>query len=216
MPKKSFPKFKKTNYKPAFITIGIALAVLFFIGYKNSQGLDKTIVSYGTDPTFQTVERTGVKNKTFENNVKEIMYNTEVTVPGTNQTVSLMNGKATFSEDGANGTIQMGDQFAVVRLGDNNFNVFGEVVVNYGGSGDFNYVVLYHATRQLFENTDFSNIGDRIIVKSLEPTVKNKPADGYTLNVNYLDRGPNTPMSDTPTNPKTLSLEVKENKFTND
>ncbi|TXG76480.1 hypothetical protein E6Q11_04430 [Candidatus Dojkabacteria bacterium] len=216
MPKKSPAKLKKLSYKPAVITIAIALGVLFFIGFKQSEGIDKTFVSYGTDVTFQTVERNGIKNKTFENNVKNVMSNTLIKVPGTNQTVSLVNGKADFNEGGASGNIMLGDQFAVVKLGENNFNVLGNVVVNYGGSGDFVYVVLFHATNQLFQYEDFSNVGDRVPVKSLIPVIEGKPINGYKLDVNYLDRGHTAPMSDTPTFKKTLTLEVKDNKFTND
>ncbi len=216
MPKKSPAKPKKFSYKPAVITIAIALGVLFFIGFKHSEGLDKAFISYGTDVTYQTVERAGIKNKLFEHNVKNVMMNTQIKVPGTNQIVSLVNGVGEFEEDGANGTIQLGDQFAVVKLGENDFNVFANVIVNYGGSGDFVYVVLYHATNQLFQYEDFSNVGDRVPVKSLIPVIEGRPINGYALDVNYLERANNAPMSDTPDIKKTLSLNVKNNKFTND
>lgn len=205
-------KKAKISYIPAFLTLSIALSVLFFIGYKSSIDNDSLASQSGTNLTFQTEEN----GKEFKYDVKKLMHNTEVTVPGTKQIVSLVDGKADFSEDGGSGTIQMGDTFSVVDLGKNDFNVFGVVTVNYGGSGDFVYVVLYYADAQLFQNTDFSNVGDRVIMESLQANSKKNKNGSYTLNVNYLDRGPTAPMSDTPTIKKTLPLEVKDNKFTND
>lgn len=212
MPKKKPVKEKKIkkvkkNYAPAVITIFITLIVLLIIGYKHN---------VFESQNFQTIEAEQDGSfKVFNHNVKDVMLNSEIKVPGTNQIVTLKNGKADFSEDEAQGTIQMENVFRVVKIGNNDFNVFGIVTVNYGGSGDFNYIVLYHATEQLFEYSDFSNIGDRIIVNSIDQLSK-VVNEKFVVGINYLDRGPNAPMSDKPTINKTLKLDVIKSKFTSD
>lgn len=213
---KTKPKQKK--YLLLVIPIVLLISFVLILKSTNNSLITKELVSESPTPirsnlSFTTTEMNSGKEEKFTYNVEEIMKNSEVKIPETNILVSLKNGQANFSDGVLSGQVTMGDVFSLVEISENDFDVYGVITVNTGGSGEFVYVVIYHATSQLFENTDSLSVGDRVIVKNIIPLSKNINSDAYVMGVNYLERRENQPMSDMPSVEKLLKARVKSHMF---
>lgn len=132
----------------------------------------------------------------------------QLTVPEANQEVTLENGQATIS----GGFVKLGPVLGKVKTADNNYDLFADLAVNFGGSGVFHYVTLFAFSPDTVYNTSSSkSVGDRIILKSITPSATGK--NDYMITVNYLDRGANDPMVVDPTIPKTTTFKVSDHKI---
>lgn len=94
------------------------------------------------------------------------------------------------------------------------------LAVNSGGSGVFEYLVLFKVASSgdgELEHTSSVFIGDRVAVKSIELTEGGQSGgqrgDGLQVKVEYLDRGQDEAMSDVPTIPRTLTFAIENGKF---
>lgn len=87
------------------------------------------------------------------------------------------------------------------------------LAVNGGGSGIFEYLVLFRqSSGGVMEHTSSVFIGDRVEVTSIT-FVKNNNGQPTGAKVSYLDRSPDDAMAEAPTIPRTLEVSIKDSKF---
>ncbi|MFA6416261.1 MAG: hypothetical protein WCW56_02105 [Candidatus Paceibacterota bacterium] len=103
-----------------------------------------------------------------------------------------------------------GDVFLVSVLGKikmaDGYDVFADLAFNSGGTGIFHNVAIFHLATTTANHVSSGALGDRI--KTLSATALLTGDDAYDLNVKYLDRGDNEPMSADPTVEKTSKFKV--------
>lgn len=128
-----------------------------------------------------------------------------------NQTKSIDFGNQTFDVDGLklefnNGTYsytskETGTQtgsIAQTSTSPSGQNGAAIMISNPGGSGTFYYLIgAVKANNKVIYSSPVA-LGDRIIIESLTVTDPSENDNGI-ITVDYLDRGPNDPMSTTPT-----------------
>jgi hypothetical protein len=128
--------------------------------------------------------------------VREMLENAPVVVSEHEFIVSLDHGKGTFERGSIRGAITLGDSFAAAKTPEGT-DFLGYIVVNFGGSGNFRYLVLYSTTKQGLTHHDSAFLGDRIIVQSIQ-TVQQPEKEEYRVIVTIRDRKPDEPMSAPP------------------
>jgi len=169
-------------------------------------------ISVQNNPSVIMKNQDGSGESTFT--VRQLLENAQVTIPDTGATVSLVDGKGEFDAgDGTAGIIELGNVFAKVSTGENDYDLYGVINVNYGGSGTFVYIVLLHATSQELNNTSSVPIEDRVIVKSIVPSSENPQSTNYKIEVNYLGREESETMAQDPTIPMKLYFPIDNHKF---
>ncbi len=140
-----------------------------------------------------------------------------VTVKMTNlpQSVTLVNGMAEFAVEDTpiKGSIVLGN-VAEVRGTGSRTDVLVTMVVDYGGSGNFVYLVLFENQAGTLVQKSYALLGDRIKVNQVEVVDSTKNGVDYLVKVNILDRTESEPMAAVPTVTKILNYSVKAGQLT--
>jgi hypothetical protein len=144
----------------------------------------------------------GIAKKEKQSKELEIaqdLLSSVMTIPLTNEKVTLTNGRYTMRQGGY---IKMGN--VITTAGQ---DIFADFTVNYGGSGDFVSVGMFRDDRGSIQEIAATPLADRVIVTGI--TAEKPAKDGsYRLLIMYLDRTPTQSMADTPTLEKQKVLTV--------
>lgn len=185
-------RVRSGGYAVMFFVLGAGVVALVVIGY--------LFLSKPYTPVVLTSSQ-----------IQEYMGNASVTLPDSNTLVILKNGKgeAVIGDEAATVTI-MPPYFSVKT--DDGYDLFGVMVYNTGGSGEFTNIVHFHkgAEGVIFKGS--YPVGDRVKVTNIIGQVQSKD-DSYSLTVNYLGRTDGKPMSDAPTEKETLTLIIRDGKL---
>ncbi len=115
----------------------------------------------------------------------------KVFVPIANKTISLTGSTTQFgSVDEPNesfGTVTLGELVA-----EHNEMIFTTIAANYGGSGEFFYLVAFVPTASGYQSAGYTSIGDRVDIEKL--TVN----DDGVITLDYLDHSADQAMADAP------------------
>lgn len=173
-------------------------------------------INSGTEIKISPEEKVAVKNEThvpltdftsYETRVK----NARITVPDTDVTISLVDGRASYGT-----TLDGGDVTLIKIIGGERFSsavthLYADIAVQSGGTGVFHYVGLFEVNGEKVTYLSSHFIGDRVSVSSAR--VVPKDTHTYSLTVAYLDRKEDDAMAEEPTVAKEVNIEVKNNLF---
>ncbi len=146
------------------------------------------------------------------------LSNAEVIVPGVLEKndpeglvrVKLKNNQADFSAGATTGQIFLNGLLKTQKTSDG-VDIFCDLVVSYGGSGNFHFVALFKFADDVLVHTSSLAVGDRIKIVSLVPELAS--GNNYQVKVNYLDRNINEALSLEPTVKQELIFLVKGHKI---
>jgi|GEM_PF-1623686 len=122
----------------------------------------------------------------------------------------LKNNQAEFVDSGSRGTVFLGQILKTQRTS-SGVDIFCELVVSYGGSGNFHFVTLFKFSGGVLLNTSSASIGDRIKILDLKPDLV--VDNSYLVTVDYLDRAESEPMATEPTIKKSLIFSVVNHRL---
>lgn len=117
----------------------------------------------------------------------------------------------TFVDNSGGNSLNLStDNFAAKATSQSGSRAAAVLIDNFGGSGFFYYLVGGSLNNGQVEYSQPIALGDRIQIVSL---MVDDPMNGNNgqVTVNYLDRGPNTPMSSDPTVSKTKTFNFESN-----
>jgi hypothetical protein len=141
--------------------------------------------------------------KTFEEQIK----NASLTIPETDIHITLVDGRATYSDAYNGGDVAFVSLLGAERISSQVTHVFADIVVNSGGSGTFHYIVLFEVRGKKVSYLSSFFVGDRVRIESAK-AVDGVSSGRYTLMVVYFDRMEGEAMSSEPTVKKQLLLFV--------
>jgi hypothetical protein len=124
--------------------------------------------------------------------------------------VKLRDNQADFSDGETHGTISLNGLLKTQQTADG-VDLFCDLVVNYGGSGNFHFVALFKKADSSLVHTSSVSIGDRIKIVSVNP--ETVIGNNYQVRVDYLDRGIDEAMVVAPTVEKEFTFLVKNHKI---
>lgn len=142
--------------------------------------------------------------------IKAAVNTSTLLIPDTSFTVTLRDGKADFSDEITQGSVQLSEPYVSVQTSEG-IDTFSTMQYSTGGSGEFVAIALFHT---IDGTTTFANayvIGDRVTVQNIKKIAGDKNV--YTMQVEYLDRDENAPMSAEPTIKKSLTIQVDKHKI---
>ncbi len=149
-----------------------------------------------------------------------VVASIEILVPESKETVRFLNveiGKAgaasqTFAiPQASNGVISIIDKLGRVHTASGDLVL--PFVVQYGGSGTFNYLGLFEKMDRTYVLRDSLLIGDRVAPEALVILANTQGEVGeFTARLSYRDRKLDEPMSAIPTEPRTMSVSVKNHR----
>ncbi|MBS7456290.1 hypothetical protein [Coralloluteibacterium stylophorae] len=140
--------------------------------------------------------------------LRERLRNATVDVPGDGAPdvrVRLDGGRADYRTDSEHGTVELIAVLGAVPTPDG-ADVFADVSVIRGGSGDFRYLMLFHDAGAGLRQTSSFLVGDRVVPNGIEAELTDDAT--YTLRLEYLDRGEGEAMAEPAHLPRELELEV--------
>ncbi|PIT95267.1 hypothetical protein COT98_00515 [Candidatus Falkowbacteria bacterium CG10_big_fil_rev_8_21_14_0_10_39_9] len=146
------------------------------------------------------------------------LSNVEVVVPGVlgkNDPEGLVraklkNNQANFSDGVTSGQIFLNGLLKTQKTSAG-VDIFCDLVVSYGGSGNFHFIALFKFADGTLVHTSSLAVGDRIKIVSLVPELTT--GNDYQVKANYLDRNNNEAMSTDPTVKQELIFLVKGHKI---
>lgn len=207
------------NKKGVFTVI--VIIVLILIGYMIWGGKGSTVTNDNTNAT-TTTDGGGVSRDDFKSTDKDSTNTTllgrlksaSVSAAESGTRVALSNGKAQFSSEGVKGTITLGD-IAIEKTVGNAKYVMTTLAVNSGGSGTFQYVVLFEDKDGTLTDKSYSLIGDRVKITGLRADDVSgvSGGSGLVVSVSYLDHDKGEPLASQPTVPRTKILVVENGDF---
>lgn len=144
-----------------------------------------------------------------------LLMQATLTVPQTpgNPKVTLTSGKGAYNQNGYQASLTMLPNFSVEkRIGDG-FDLFGIYEVNYGGSGNFTYVGLFHVAKNEMIQQGAESLGSHIRITGLHLQDDPSGAVDYEVVVDYDRLSQDQSMAATPETPVRKVLKVKDHKF---
>ncbi len=128
--------------------------------------------------------------------------------------VALQNGTAKFSEGNVKGTLTLGDIAVEKEVGGAKF-VVTSLAVNSGGSGVFQYIVLFEDSGSALTDKSYALVGDRVSITGIrvDTVTDNGGKAQAVVSVSYLDRDKGEPMSATPSVPRTKIFIAEDGIF---
>ena len=201
----------------------LVLVVMFVVPAREAQApmpdMLTPVASTATPrpPTTPGTENPGANVPAFDASagdpakVMVTLSNTSLRVPDQTVRVSLRGGAGSFTEGPVRGNVTLVSVLASRKTPDGSYDAFANVVSDTGGSGTFQYLVLFRLTAQTIEDTSYVFVGDRVQLVSATPGPDT--ANGYQLAVTYLDRAPNEPLSAAPTVSKQVTFAVQGHKI---
>lgn len=148
------------------------------------------------------------------------LQNAAITIPETNQLVGLTHGNGKF-ETGSSanvGTLTVLTPIVtkfipgVLHTNSPRIDILAPMAINYGGSGNFIYIVLFNDTGQAAIEKSYAFLGDRVIITSIN-LIEAQGNEEYRAAVTYLDHASGTALASPPTLEKVIELEVLDGKF---
>lgn len=168
------------------------------------------VLGKGTEIETHEVEQTEQvkpQSKVSEASLK----NSTVLLQGTNISVTLKDGKATYQKGDDVQNITFVSIIGQTPTPDG-VDIFASLADNMGGSGDFVYVGLFHVVNDRVTYTSSSDfLGDRILIESATPSKEN--SNKYSMLVKYLDRTSEEAMANTPTVFQEAVFEIVNHKI---
>ncbi|MFA6095383.1 MAG: hypothetical protein WC767_00895 [Candidatus Paceibacterota bacterium] len=127
--------------------------------------------------------------------------------------VTLADGKATFTIPGSSskGSVSLGD-VAISKDSNGRKDVLAILNVSSGGSGTFQYVVLFEDKGGVLTDKSYVSVGDRVTVTGIRADDISAGGD-YVVSVSYLGRKDGEPMTAKATVAKTKILVVAGGAF---
>ena len=207
------------NKKGFFIVIVIIILVV--IGYMVLRGGDSVVTNNDTDKVTETDEdkisrddfATTDKDST-DANLLIRLQSVSVSANESDSRIALSNGRAQFTSDNVKGTILLGD-VAVEKTINGVKYVLATLAVNSGGSGTFQYVVLFEDKDGNLTDKSYSLVGDRVNITGLraDDVTGVSGGSGLLVSVSYLDHDKGEPLSAQPSVPRTKILVVENDMF---
>lgn len=190
--KKSLPKRHARDNK-LLILLFILLAFVLVMAYMSMDFKKSKHSTYSKEQTVAAVN------------------SSTVTIPDTSFAVTLVNGTGEFSDDMVVGTVTLSEPYFSVKSG-SGYDTFAVMTYNTGGSGEFVAVALFQTKNGKATYRGSYPVGDRVVVEDITKLSGDKT--NYVVNVNYLDREEDAPMTDAPTIQKTLTFNVDNHRIT--
>ncbi len=207
--------------KKGVITV-IIIIILVFIGYMIWGGKGSTVTNSNTDKTTET-DRGGISRDDFQATDKDStdatllgrLRSASVSASESDSRVALSNGKAQFTSLSVKGTITLGDVAVEKTIDDGSKYVLATLSVNSGGSGTFQYVVLFEDKDGTLTDKSYSLVGDRVKVTGLraDPVTGVSGGSGLVVSVSYLDHDKGEPLAAQPSVPHTKILVIENGLF---
>lgn len=188
---------QKVIQKPyrLFWVLGLFILLVLILGFLSLHKFQK----------ISNVPNTNLTNT----EITQILNTATIKDPDTDNLVALKNGGGTV--DNGAGTINLTQPYLAVRTSAG-YDLFAVINANYGGSGVFASVVLFNYDNGNLSFEGSYPVGDRVPVTEINGPSKTQNGN-YEITINYLDRSPNQPMSDTPKLPKSLKLNIENDQL---
>lgn len=145
--------------------------------------------------------------------LRDRLRNATLDVPGDGAPgvrVALEGGRADYRTGSEHGTVELVSVLGAVPTPDG-ADVFADVSVIRGGSGDFRYLMLFHDSGSGLAQTSAFLVGDRVVPTGIDAELTDDAT--YTLRLEYLDRGENAATAEAARIPRELELEVAEHRI---
>jgi hypothetical protein len=199
---------KQNNFKT--ITILLLLLVAVVIG-------GYVYITYLKNPTFKSLfgdQASSTPVTLSLGEAEQLLKTATIDLDDVSQGVTLVNGNAEFSAEDTpiKGSVTLGNIIEIQKVGDR-VDVLTTMVVDYGGSGNFVYLVLFENKQGKLVQKSMVLLGDRVKVSEVETGNSIKTGVDYLVDVFILDRGENESMATVPSVPKTINLSVKSGQL---
>ncbi|MDO8579553.1 MAG: hypothetical protein Q7R72_01630 [bacterium] len=198
------------------IIVIIIIIVLVVIGYM-AWGAKNAPAPADTDGSPVSTEEDGVNRDDFAVTDKDTtdatllarLGSVSVSAGESGDRTALVKGMAQFTSENVKGMIVLGDVAVEKVVGDTKY-VVTSLSVNSGGSGTFNYVVLFEDRDGNLTDKSYSLVGDRVKITGLRA---DEVSGGLIVSVSYMDHDKGEPLAAFPTVPRTKILVVDGGVF---
>jgi hypothetical protein len=214
--------------KKGIVTI-VVIIVLVAIGYFVWGGKSTSTVSNTdtnapatTQPAATTDSKVTVSKDTYVPVTKDSTDNTllgklksaSVSAAETGARVALVNGAAQFTVDNTKGSIALGDIALSTQSGQTKYAITS-LAVNTGGSGSFQYVVLFEDAGSTLNDKSYAFIGDRVKITGIraDSVTGENGKSTLVVSVSYLDHAKGEALSAAPKEAHTKLLVVEDGVF---
>lgn len=187
-----------------FILAGLGILWLYFFTPEKNTISSPNATSSSQSKTDSTLS--SVDSSMYVDAVK----NTIITVPDTDVTLSLVDGRASYGTLLDGGDVTLVNVIGAEKITGKTY-AYADIAVQSGGTGVFHYVALFDVSSNKARYLSSYFIGDRVVLSAASSTPRN--ATSYTLSVRYLDRADGEAMASEPTVSKEIQIEVKNNQF---
>ena len=147
-----------------------------------------------------------------------LLAGAEIRVPGDGQPdvpLTLREGRGDYVSGDERGQAVLDGVLGGVATADGR-DLFANLSVIRGGSGNWRYVALFHIGPDgRARHADSRFVGDRVRLQRVE-TAGAVDGTHYDAILHYLDRGPDEAMAAAPTVPATLPLRIEDHRFVGD
>lgn len=136
-----------------------------------------------------------------EVDVPTVLSSVTVEVPDVDVPIVLSSGSAELPPEGSGGYVKVGAPYEEVGS-----DAFAIMSVNYGGSGVFEYLVMFTLGEDgVFRQSGLYSLGDRVVVESIEAQGEGRR---YSVLVTYLTHTDSQSYADAPTEKITANVPI--------
>lgn len=167
----------------------IVVIILVIVGYMVWGGSSSTVSNSGTTTVDTSNVPAGVTKDTYAPVTKDTADTTlmgrlksvSVSAAETGSRVALVNGKASFSNEGVKGTIALGDVAVSKTVGGVNY-VIATLAVNSGAPTPYQYAVLFQDNGSSLADKSYALIGSGATIKGVRA---DEVQGGFVVTVTY-------------------------------